>query len=162
LGITDRFGKPKPKPAPLPRPVIQIVEAPKPPPPPPPVVVEPPKPPVIEELAGIGFERDSSKIDVYSAPILERAYALLDKNPKLSIEISGHTSSEGNPDKNLELSLRRAEAVKIYLVKRGVDPARILTVGHGAQIPVADNATDEGRRKNRRIEFRVIAEPKIE
>ena len=163
LGITYRFGKPKPKPVPLPPPVIRIVEAPKPPPPPPPpVVVEPPKPPVIEELAGIGFERDSAKIDVYSAPILERAFKLLEENPTLSVEIAGHTSSEGNADRNLELSLRRAEAVKLYLVKRGIASSRILTVGHGVQIPIADNATDEGRRKNRRIEFRVLTDTNVE
>jgi len=153
-GITYVFGAKK-KPVPLPPPVIRIVEAPK-PPPPPPVVVEAPKPPVIEELAGIGFERDSATIDLYSAPILERAYTLLDKNPQLSVEISGHTSSDGNPDRNLELSLKRAEAVKLYLIKRGIDPIRILTVGHGSEEPIADNTTDEGRRKNRRIEFRVI------
>jgi outer membrane protein OmpA-like peptidoglycan-associated protein len=155
-GVTFVFGKKKPAPPP-PRPMV-IVEEPKPaPPPPPPVVVEAPKAPVIEELAGIGFERDSATIDVYSAPILERAYQLLEKNPKLSVEISGHTSSEGDPDRNMLLSLQRAEAVKAYLIKRGIDSLRILTVGHGADVPVADNKTDEGRRKNRRIEFRVMA-----
>ena len=154
-GITYVFGKQRPKP--LPPRTLVIVEEPEPPPPPPPVVVEAPKPPVIEELAGIGFERDSATIDVYSAPILERAYNLLDKNPKLSVEISGHTSSEGDPERNMLLSLQRAEAVKAYLLKRGIDSLRILTVGHGADVPIADNKTDEGRRKNRRIEFRVMA-----
>jgi outer membrane protein OmpA-like peptidoglycan-associated protein len=152
LGITYRLGGKKKAPPPMPRPVIQIVEAPKPPPPP----VEAPKPPVIEELAGIGFERDSATIDLYSAPILERAYSLLEKNPTLSVEISGHTSSEGNANRNLELSLKRAEAVKSYLVKRGIDPMRILSVGHGSDQPIAANATEEGRSQNRRIEFRVI------
>jgi outer membrane protein OmpA-like peptidoglycan-associated protein len=111
---------------------------------------------LIEELAGIGFERDSWKIDLYSAPILERAYHLLENNPRLSVEISGHTSSEGNAERNLELSLKRAEAVKLYLIKRGIDPVRILAVGHGAEQPIADNMTDEGRTLNRRIEFRVM------
>jgi outer membrane protein OmpA-like peptidoglycan-associated protein len=152
-GVTYVFGQHKP--APMPPPRIEVVEPP-PPPPPPVVVVEAPKP-VIEELAGIGFERDSAVIDVYSAPILERAYALLEQNPKLSVEISGHTSSEGDPDRNMMLSLQRAEAVKAYLIKRGIDSLRILTVGHGADVPIADNKTDEGRRKNRRIEFRVMA-----
>jgi OOP family OmpA-OmpF porin len=154
-GVTYRFGA-KRKPVPIPRPVIRIVEARKPPPAPPPIVAPPPKPPVIEELAGIGFERHSAKIDVYSAPILDRAYNLLEKNPKLSIEISGHTSSEGAPSRNLDLSLRRAEAVKLYLVNRGIDPMRILSVGHGSEQPIADNRTEEGRSKNRRIEFRVM------
>jgi outer membrane protein OmpA-like peptidoglycan-associated protein len=111
---------------------------------------------VIEELAGIGFELDSAKIDVMSAPLLERAVEILKDNPTLSIEISGHTSAEGNPERNLSLSLRRAEAVKAYLVKRGVADTRVHTVGHGADVPVADNKTEEGRTKNRRIEFRIL------
>ncbi|NVB78395.1 MAG: OmpA family protein [Kofleriaceae bacterium] len=152
-GVTFVFGTRKPKPAPPP--VIEVVEEPPPAPPPPPPVVEPPKP-VIEELAGIGFERDSAVIDLYSAPLLERAYQLLADHPKLSIEIAGHTSSEGNADRNLSLSIARANAVKQYLVKRGIDPERIVTVGHGSEQPIADNTTDEGRRENRRIEFRVL------
>ena len=111
---------------------------------------------VIQELAGIGFEHDSAVIDIASAPILERAYALLKDNPHISIEISGHTSAEGDPDRNLSLSLRRAEAVKSYLVKRGISDARIHTVGHGADVPIADNTTPAGREKNRRIEFRIL------
>jgi outer membrane protein OmpA-like peptidoglycan-associated protein len=87
---------------------------------------------------------------------LERAYDLLAKNPTLMIEISGHTSSEGNPERNLALSLARAEAVKLYLLKRGIEPDRVLAVGHGSEVPLADNTTEDGRRKNRRIEFRII------
>ena len=110
----------------------------------------------LAELAGIGFELDSAKIDIASAPLLERAYAILHDNPTLSIEIAGHTSAEGDPDRNFTLSLQRALAVKKYLVGRGIDDGRILTVGHGADVPVADNHTEEGRRQNRRIEFRIL------
>jgi outer membrane protein OmpA-like peptidoglycan-associated protein len=155
VGVTWVLGNKKPAPLPPAPPRVQLVQKPA-PPPPPPVVVEQPKAPVIEELAGIGFERDSATIDVYSAPILERAYVLLDKNPKLSVEISGHTSSDGDPDSNMLLSLQRAEAVKTYLVRRGIDGRRILTVGHGIDLPIADNRTEDGRRRNRRIEFRVM------
>jgi OOP family OmpA-OmpF porin len=56
----------------------------------------------------------------------------------------------------MALSLARAEAVKAALVKRGIAANRILTVGHGAAAPIADNATDEARKKNRRIEFRIM------
>lgn len=111
---------------------------------------------VIQELTGIAFEIDSAKIDDASGPLLEKAYQILKDNPGISVEISGHTSSEGNADRNLELSLRRAEAVKAYLVKRGIDAARILTVGHGSDVPRGDNRTDGGRRENRRIEFRIL------
>ena len=111
---------------------------------------------VIRELTGIGFELDSAKIDSASAPILDRAFQILRDNPSLYVEVSGHTSSEGVPDKNLELSLRRAQAVKDYLVKRGIAAGRILTVGHGSDVPVADNKTEDGKKKNRRIEFRIL------
>jgi outer membrane protein OmpA-like peptidoglycan-associated protein len=111
---------------------------------------------VIQELAGIGFEHDSARIDSASAPILERAFLILEDNPNISIEISGHTSAEGNPDRNLSLSLKRAEAVKTYLVRRGIADTRIHTIGHGADVPLADNATEDGRSKNRRIEFRIL------
>jgi len=53
-------------------------------------------------------------------------------------------------------SLARAEAVKAYLVQRGIEGARIQTVGHGADLPLADNTTEDGRRKNRRIEFHIL------
>lgn len=111
---------------------------------------------LLQDLAGIGFELDSAKIDVSSAPILERAYELLRDNAALSVEISGHTSSDGDADRNLALSLKRAEAVKAYLVKRGIAAERLLTVGHGSDLPIGDNTTPEGRVKNRRIELRII------
>ena len=111
---------------------------------------------VIGELTGIGFEADSARIDAASAPLVQRAYELLIEHPGLFVEISGHTSAEGNPDRNMTLSLQRAEAVKTALVKRGIAASRILTVGHGADVPVADNNSDDGRRKNRRIEFRIL------
>jgi OOP family OmpA-OmpF porin len=111
---------------------------------------------LIQELAGISFELDSARIDGASTPILERAYQLLEDNPNIWIEISGHTSSDGDADRNLELSLHRAEAVKAYLVTRGILDTRILTVGHGSDVPLGDNRTDDGRRKNRRIEFRIL------
>ncbi|HEU0034241.1 MAG TPA: OmpA family protein [Kofleriaceae bacterium] len=111
---------------------------------------------VIRELTGIGFENDSAKIDGKSGPILDLAFLILKDNPQLNVEISGHTSSEGGVDYNLDLSLRRAQAVKDYLVKRGIAAQRILTVGHGASVPIGDNTTDTGRRKNRRIEFRIL------
>jgi OOP family OmpA-OmpF porin len=150
-GITYRFGA-KPPMKPLPPPIVEE------PPPPPPPAPPPPPPPgkVISELTGIGFELDSARIDISSYDLLDKAYQLLGDFPDVSVEISGHTSSEGNADRNLELSLRRAEAVKAYLVKRGIDASRILTVGHGAENPVADNKTEEGRVLNRRIEFKVL------
>ncbi|HEX4454725.1 MAG TPA: OmpA family protein [Kofleriaceae bacterium] len=154
FGVSYRFGKAPPPPAPVMEPLPPppapepVVEAPPPPPPPP--------APVIEELAGIGFERDSAVIDTVSEPILEAAYKLLHDHDDLSVEISGHTSSEGDPARNEQLSLARAQAVKAYLVHRGVAAERISAVGKGSGDPIADNASEDGRVKNRRIEFRVV------
>jgi outer membrane protein OmpA-like peptidoglycan-associated protein len=111
---------------------------------------------VIAELTGIQFERDSARIDAASTALLERAYEILSKNTKLRVEISGHTSSEGDVDRNLDLSLLRAEAVKQYLLRRGIADARVQTVGHGSDKPVANNRTERGREQNRRIEFRIL------
>jgi outer membrane protein OmpA-like peptidoglycan-associated protein len=153
FGVSYRFGKAPPPPAPEP-----VMEPP--PPAPEPVVEAPPPPPppapVIEELAGIGFERDSAVIDAASEPILEAAYKLLHDHDDLAVEISGHTSSEGDPARNEQLSLARAEAVKAYLVHHGIAAERITAVGKGSGDPLADNATEDGRVKNRRIEFRVV------
>ena len=82
--------------------------------------------------------------------------SILKENPELFVEMSGHTSMEGLPERNLDLSLRRAQAVKAYLVRRGIEDRRILTVGHGSDVPIADNNTEDGRRRNRRIEFRIL------
>jgi OOP family OmpA-OmpF porin len=155
LGATYRFGAiAKALPPPLPPPPVVVEEPPPPAPPPPPPPVIQPEP--IAELAGIGFQLDSAVIAIESAPILEKAYQLLATHPKLSVEISGHTSADGDHERNLHLSLERAEAVKAYLVGRGIDGARIQTVGHGSDLPIGDNKTDEGRRLNRRIEFHVL------
>ena len=154
VGATYRIGKiDRPLPPPPP-PVIVPVEEPPPPPPPPPVIVPQPEP--IAELAGIGFELDSAVVSIDSYAIMQRAYELLAKHPQLTVEISGHTSSEGDADRNLKLSLARAEAVKAYLVGRGIAAPRIQTVGHGSAVPLSDNTTENGRRSNRRIEFHVL------
>lgn len=158
LGATYRFGavaRPLPPPPP-PAPVVVEAPEPAPPPPPPPPPVIQPEP--IAELAGIGFQLDSAVISIESAPIMEKAYQLLEKHPKLSVEISGHTSAEGDHDRNLRLSLARAEAVKAYLVGRGIDGARIQTVGHGSDVPIGDNKTEDGRKVNRRIEFHILSD----
>ena len=107
---------------------------------------------VIGELAAIQFEQDSAKLDPAAEPLIERAGKQLADFPGLSVEVSGHTAGEANA---MELSLKRAEAVKAALVKRGVAPSRILTVGHGADKPLPD------RRKSRRIEFRMLTPDEV-
>ena len=70
--------------------------------------------------------------------------------------VVGHTDNVGSTESNQKLSLRRAEAAKNYLVKKGIDPNRIYTEGKGETQPVADNRTAEGRAKNRRVEIEVV------
>ena len=74
------------------------------------------------------------------------------------IRIADHTDDRGRSEDNLLLSRKRADAVAARLIDAGVDAARITAVGHGAERPVADNATAEGRAKNRLIEFNVEVE----
>ena len=79
---------------------------------------------------------------------------LLDNNPDGNLIIEGHTSSDGDADANLQLSQRRAAAVKVFLVNLGVNPDRLKTEGYGEERPIDDNQTLEGRAKNRRVQFR--------
>lgn len=106
------------------------------------------------ELVGFTFPRNTDKFDPVAAALLEKAYQVLSRNSRLHVEISGH-AAEGE-SKPLELSIARAEAVKEYLVRRGIPDDRLRTVGYGVDRPTATNATREGRDKNRRIEFRLV------
>lgn len=87
---------------------------------------------------------------------LERLLAFLNLNPRVSIEISGHTDNTGNKAQKEELSLLRANAVKEYLMNKGIEEYRLKVKGYGMYRPIAPNTTEAGRRKNRRVEFEVI------
>jgi outer membrane protein OmpA-like peptidoglycan-associated protein len=89
-----------------------------------------------------------------SAPVLKQVAAGLEKNPNLKLEIDGYTDSVGDAAHNLDLSKRRAEAVRSVLVSQfGVDAARLTSNGFGAAQPVGSNDSPEGRAQNRRVEF---------
>lgn len=79
-----------------------------------------------------------------------------------SIQIAGHTDSTGDADYNKDLSMRRANAVKNYLLEKGVDPSVMTTVGWGETKPVADNSTRAGRAQNRRVEITINGERRIQ
>lgn len=106
-------------------------------------------------LDGIVFKSGSATIDKASAPVLTNAAAAIVKAPTAVIEIAGFTDNTGKDASNKALSQRRAAAVKAYLVKLKVPAKQLVAKGYGPAQPVADNATEEGRALNRRIEFRV-------
>lgn len=101
----------------------------------------------------IRFETGRADISSDSFGHLDRIGYVARRCAGQRLEIAGHTDSNGEADANLALSVARAEAVATYLAAAGVERARIATKGYGETRPVADNATDEGRAKNRRIEF---------
>jgi outer membrane protein OmpA-like peptidoglycan-associated protein/flagellar hook assembly protein FlgD len=88
--------------------------------------------------------------------ILERGVDVLKKYKKYSITIEGHTDSTGDPEYNLELSKRRAEAVGQFLIQNGIAPERLSYVGYGSQYPIDTNETMDGRARNRRVEFILV------
>jgi len=122
------------------------------------VVVEKPvdKAPEKWVLVGVNFESNSTKLLPESYPILFYAVQSLIQNPELKVEIQGYTDNIGSDKFNLQLSEKRAGAVRDYLVARGINKDRLTTIGLGAANPVADNKTADGRALNRRIEFKII------
>lgn len=106
-------------------------------------------------LPGVKFQSGSATLSRSSEVILQKALAALLEKPELRVEIAGHTDSEGSPAANDKLSKARAQAVRAWLVGRGIPPSRLTAVGYGSRSPIATNLTAEGRAKNRRIEFHV-------
>jgi outer membrane protein OmpA-like peptidoglycan-associated protein len=107
-------------------------------------------------LRGINFEFNKATLTSDSEWILAMAYNALIANPDVQIEISGHTDNVGSDAYNQTLSLKRAQSVKNWLVKKGIASNRMKTVGKGENEPMASNETEEGRAENRRIEFFVF------
>ncbi len=106
-------------------------------------------------LEGVTFEGTSAKLSREAERTLGKAHTALSSNPDLTVEIAGYTDNQGDPRRNQQLSQQRAESVRTWLVRKGIDPSRLTAVGYGMRNPIATNLTPEGREKNRRIEFRV-------
>ncbi|MDH4106178.1 MAG: OmpA family protein, partial [Gammaproteobacteria bacterium] len=168
LHVGYRFGHTTPPPAPAP------VVAPPPPPPPPPakcgdddadgVCNEADKCPgtpagtkvdsvgcPLEQTLKLLFDFDSAELRPESITELERVVKFMGDVPFAKALVEGHTDSVGADAYNMALSDRRAKAVFDYLSSRGVDPARLSSVGKGETAPIADNKTAEGRQENRRV-----------
>jgi outer membrane protein OmpA-like peptidoglycan-associated protein len=107
-------------------------------------------------LRNIFFDTDQYLLKEQSLAELKKLTTFLRNNPKLKIEISGHTDNVGSATHNLELSANRARAVYNYLVGQGIESARLSSAGYGFNRPVDDNSTEQGRANNRRTEFKVV------
>jgi outer membrane protein OmpA-like peptidoglycan-associated protein/opacity protein-like surface antigen len=107
-------------------------------------------------LEDVNFRTLRYDISPAAQDILDAVYNLLVSNPGLRIKIEGHCDATGTDAINNPLSLQRANAVRDHLIERGIDPGRLETEGFGSKKPIADNATREGRAKNRRVEFRIL------
>jgi OOP family OmpA-OmpF porin len=166
VGIAFGWGAPRPAP--------KVEEPPPPPPPPPPAkcadsdndgvcdeMDKCPNTPAgvkvdkvgcpLEQTLKLLFDFDSAELRPESITELERLVKFMGDVPFATALIEGHTDSKGSDAYNLKLSDRRAKSVFDYLTSRGVDPARLSSIGKGESMPIADNATEEGRQENRRV-----------
>ncbi len=147
------------------------------PPPPPTVAAAPPPPPPCQAPAGfkvdencriieqsvivraVDFEFNLSQLTAPAQQTLDEVASALLTQPELNVEIQGHTDSIGSAAYNLNLSQRRAEAVKAYLISKGVSASVLTAKGYGKAKPIASNDTAEGRAQNRRVAFEIRNTP---
>lgn len=150
------------RPCPVPAPPPAVVVAPEPAPVPAYVapapayvapVTPPAAPPMKLVLTGVNFDFDKSTLRQEDIAIIDRDAASLDKWGDVKIEVAGHTDSRGSDEYNMKLSQQRAEAVRNYLVSKGIASDRLSAKGYGESQSIADNAMDEGRFQNRRVEL---------
>jgi outer membrane protein OmpA-like peptidoglycan-associated protein len=113
----------------------------------------------IEVLRRIEFEFDRSRLLPQSFPILDEVVRLLEANPTIQkMKIEGHTDNQGTEEYNQKLSEERASSVLRYLVEKGIAHGRLSSAGYGLSRPRASNATEDGRQRNRRVEFHITDE----
>lgn len=120
-----------------------------------PVAPEPAPAPAPKKLIleGVNFDNDQATLRQDSFTVLDQAAASLKEWGDVKVEVAGHTDSRSGDDYNLKLSQRRADAVRSYLISKGVAADRLSAKGYGESKPVADNETEVGRFKNRRVEL---------
>lgn len=172
VGLQLMFGAPTPPPPPVAK---ALPPPPAEPPPPPPPAAPPPEPchapagfqvdancRIIEQnlvVRAVDFEFNSMRLTEPARDTLDEVGAALQKQPEMQVEIQGYTDSIGTDAYNLNLSQKRAEAVKAYLVSKGLSETSLTARGYGKADPIASNATKEGRAQNRRVAFAVTNVP---
>lgn len=107
-------------------------------------------------LNNVFFDFDKAVLKAESFPELNRIVTLMNEKPAMQIEIAGHTDATGPEQYNLGLSERRAKAVMTFLTEKGIDKGRVTTLFFGESRPVETNASQHGRKKNRRVEFKIL------
>lgn len=116
---------------------------------------------IVKFDSGILFDFDKFALKDAAKQNIESLAKSLNQYPGTDIKIIGHTDSRGTEEYNMGLSERRAAAVKAYAVAQGVPSSRLITMGKGYAEPIADNATDEGRALNRRVEIVIVANEQL-
>ncbi len=111
---------------------------------------------ILSMPSGITFATDSATVQTQFRPTLDKVADVLDRYNQTYVDVYGHTDSTGSDAYNQTLSERRAVAVADYLVSRGVEAARLETLGYGETQPIASNDTVEGRAQNRRVEIKIV------
>ena len=104
-------------------------------------------------LEGVNFDYDKATLRQEDLAIIDQNAAALKEWGDVDVEIAGHTDSRGSDKYNMHLSQHRAAAVRTYLISKGISADRLTAKGYGESQPIADNNTDEGRSKNRRVEL---------
>lgn len=110
---------------------------------------------VLKSAKGVFFETGKDKLKNESFKNLNELAIILMEDEAINVEIQGHTDNKGDATKNKDLSQKRADAVKNFLIVKGIDSSRLKAIGYGSELPIADNATEKGRASNRRVEFKL-------
>jgi len=116
---------------------------------------------ILDENSGVYFDTNKSNINAKSKQNLNKLVTIFKEYADTNIIVDGHTDSSGDDAYNMELSKKRAKSVTNYLISQGISSARLTTYFHGETLPKHDNSTAEGRAKNRRVEFGVLANDKM-
>ncbi len=108
------------------------------------------------QMQKLQFDADSTKLRDDARPILDEIYVFLKENPSIAVEIGGHTNNLPPAEYCDMLSTARARAVAEYLVEKGIEPERVFYQGYGKRNPLFSNATEDGRRRNQRVEIKIL------